>query len=443
MKRTLTKHSSFLKTPTNTLTTHANVNVNSNSNAYNNIYTPCSISAITSNSPSSTSASFTSAQSHRTFATQSPSSLEKASKRWKPLEENPNVIKDKNLALTFGLLRMARQQVAEQATHSNSKTSKHVNITVDPLSIAQSIQNSNTSYRSFLNKLYKSTPEILLPEFKSQLDEELCYNVDRLREVIAMSGSEMAQYMNGSGSSSFRGYLAPRFAKAKTKAPAWFIPSAVEGKTEEQLRVSADMILRSEKNWYGETETHQIIDLEYLSDQFLMTIISPRPVDEPTILHHPHRGYILATRRKSNVDDVLQSYTVNQFLHECQHRFRMRGLLALPTFDSSYTFKTEEVCHRASFQISSHGLSEGGTNVKTYREHHDMTEFALSAHRPFIWMVRHRPTNAVLLAGTVEKVNIKPFKMKYPAANVAWIEDKEAKPIKNFSREAGNLNALE
>ena len=113
----------------------------------------------------------------------------------------------------------------------------------------------------------------------------------------------------------------------------------------------------------------------------------------------------------------------------------MPGLLVLPTFDAHYAFPIA-ASHpnaprlSASLSLDGAGLAEGGLRTAYSRAERPRASFLLSAHRPFVLLVRHRPTNAIALAALIEDVHRDTREYRYKERRVQWLEDR--RPIVQF-----------
>ena len=292
------------------------------------------------------------------------------------------------------------------------------------------------------------------------------------------SNSDVAVWRSGAGggasdasvaSSSFVGYLAPRFAVTRTPSPSWFIPTPtplhlatftpparpVYGpedtavtEVERSIRVPSLMLYRTGKLWYVEGRQYQMADVPYLDPAFSLTLISPRFTAAATIEDHTQRLYHTLDRQQGDIDSLIQQMTAEELLHSLRYLTLMPGLLLLPAFDATYAMggAAQQLTSpspsssfsplSASLSLSAAGLSEGGLKAHSMprggegQQRQQQPHFLLSAHRPFLVLVRHRLTNAVALIAKVEQVREDHRTYRYKERRVQWVEDK--RPIQQF-----------
>lgn len=383
--------------------------------------------------------------SSKCLAAPLPTALDKASRTWTHSRTNPNTSTSTgNLDLAFSLLRKCHERDTRQTDSDVTQ-----NIILSPFELEQRL----------------STDADALARVRAALNAPLG---DKERtQAVEQSLKEnpaSASWTSGSNSSNarFDGLLAPRFALTDTASPSWFIPTIPEHvkeanknckvalddpypvhtnvtPLERRHRVPASMIYRSDKLWYVEDSTCQMIDVPYLHPAFSLTLILPRFTAAQSIDNHPQtQQYADALRTKSSVDEVIQSMSGARVVEAFKHASLMQGLLILPTFDAQYRLDLSSVCPDlkspmnigSSFSLSGTGLQRGGLRHVNPRNGDIPPRFLASAHRPFVALVRHRETNTVLHIAKIEQVTKDERVYKYHNRRIQWIEDHQ--PIKQY-----------
>ena len=401
-----------------------------------------------------------------------PSSVESAASKWTQRRINPNSSSAlSNLPLSLALLQAAHRMERSKAAAAHS-----VNLVVNPVSVALQLQASPHCQRALLDAM----PH---PVSSEQLDRML-HGTDhsRIAADLSAANSEFAEWSfrrratsdTAAGeaqsaasdastasrpTSSFRGYLSPRFALTKTVSPSWFIPTPTPSQhsafnasphsvqtlpyhaddsavtaVERSVRVAARMLYRTGKLWYVEGTTHQMVDVPYLHPHYSLTLLTARWTAAPSIDDHPQLAYGSVKRERSDIHTLLAQLSPQQLIHDMRYMALLPGLLVMPAFDAHYTFElgsgSSGVSDVSRLAVSGAGLQSGGLKTLSHRPDRPFPHFLLSAHRPFIFLVRHRPTNHVALIGLVENVEVDPTEYKYKTRKVQWLED--TLPVQQF-----------
>ena len=291
---------------------------------------------------------------------------------------------------------------------------------------------------------------------------------------------------SSASSSSFQGFLAPRFALTRTASPSWFIstPTALQTTSfvpphrspyspedtavtavERSIRVPAKMVYRTGRMWYSEDRYSQTVDIPYLHPHYSLTVITPRFNTEPTIQDHPHALYHSSQRDRSSIDHLIQQHLTSaaSLHHSLRYLHLMSGLVVMPSFDALYSFPLQGAQREgtegakdgeggqqratssfaasttARLSLSSAGLGVGGLKNFSAKPSRPVPHFFLSAHRPFVALVRHRPTNTVLLAAKIEQVKEDERDYPYKQRKIQWMEDRI--PIIQFDQHASESSA--
>ena len=220
---------------------------------------------------------------------------------------------------------------------------------------------------------------------------------------------------------------------------------------ERSLRLPALMLYRTGRLWYVEDRCSQTADVPYLHPDFSLTVIAPRFTQQPTIAEHPSQLYLALQRQRSDVDALIASLQADALVQQLhRHAALLPGLLVMPAFTAAYSLSASikaaaaaradsgagsrggaeeaEASDRCELSLSSAGLSTGG--LKSVASRRAQSAFLLSAHRPFVLLVRHRPTNCVAIIAKVEQVQRDERVYAYPKRRVQWLEDHT--PIPQF-----------
>ena len=413
-----------------------------------------------------------------------PSSVESAASKWTQSRINPN----SSSALSNLPLSLALLQAAHRIERDRPSAARSSNIVINPVSVALQLQDSAQSRRALLSAMPRPLTEeqldtMLRETDHSRIGEELSaansefaeWNFTPPRNSADSSGSDAHSASSSSSSSSassspshsdssstrpsssFRGYLSPRFALTKTVSPSWFIPTPTSAQqsayaasrlqplpyrsddtsvtaVERSVRVAARMLYRTGKLWYVESTLHQMVDVPYLHPHYSLTLLNARWTDAPSIDEHPQLAYGNVKRERSDIHTVLARLSAQQLVHDMRYMALLPGLLVMPAFDAHYTLQlgggSGGLSDASRLAVSGAGLQSGGLKTLSHRPGRPFPNFLLSAHRPFIFVVRHRPTNHVALIGLVENVEVDPTEYKYKTRKVQWLED--SLPIQQF-----------
>ena len=389
-----------------------------------------------------------------------PSAVEAAASKWVQSRVNPNGCSDlSNLPLSLALLK-----VAHRVERGNAAASHSANIVINPVSVALQLRDSQRAQQALRSALSDGVSSEQLQSLLSGVDHT------RIARELSAANGEFAQWRLAAtstvsssvasrpSSSSFSGFLAPRFALTKTVSPSWFIPtataaqqSAFEGSAaahsvlpyrpddtavtalERSIRVPARMMYRTGKLWYVEGVRHQMADVPYLHPHYSLTLLCARFTDEPSIDEHPQPTYSNLRRERADIHSLLEQLSPQQLVHDMRYMTLLPGLLVLPTFDAHYRLQLggdSGLSDSSRLVMSGAGLQSGGLKTLSHRPSRPFPHFLLSAHRPFIFLIRHRPTNHVALIGLVEQVERDPTEYTYKERKVQWLEDRA--PIQQF-----------
>ena len=192
------------------------------------------------------------------------------------------------------------------------------------------------------------------------------------------------------------------------------------------------MLYHTAKLWYVEGRQQLMADIPYLDPAFSLTLIAPRWTAESSIEDHPQELYSTLDRQRGDISELIQRMSAEQLQHSLRYLTLMPGLLLLPAFDATYSLPSSSSSSAsplsASLQLSAAGLTEGGLKSLSMRVDRLQPHFLLSAHRPFLLLVRHRATNAVALIAKIEQVTEDQRTYRYRERKVQWLEDQEAIP---------------
>lgn len=385
------------------------------------------------------------------------SAVEAAARKWAVQSRvNPNRVDvEGNVDFAFSLLRLAHRMETV-----NERAERSLNVVLDPIAVAARLhEEPDNVRRALFDALEPAERERAMRHIEGG-------EHSILRQALLQSNNDFAVFStrphssDAAPTSSFQGYLAPRFALTRTASPSWFIPTATAKQIssfvpparstltaedtavtplERSLRVPARMLYRTGRLWYVETREWQMVDVPYLHPHFSLTLISPRFSNEPTIENHPiSLLYPTLHRCTANIHQLVAALDSRQWLHATTHQTLMSGLLLLPSFDARYslhlptssTNKSQRRSLSASLHLSGAGLGEGGLKNLASRPERPLPHFLLSLHRPFLAMVRHRPTNAVALIAKIEQVEVDQREYTYKQRRVQWLEDR--RPIPQF-----------
>ena len=411
-----------------------------------------------------------------------PSSVESAASKWVQSLSNPNRSSaHSNLPLALALLRAAhrRERLHPSSAHSS-------NIVINPVSVALQLRDSPQCQQSLLSSMEQSVSGEQLQSWLTAVDHshiaaQLTAANNQFAQwsftphshtaattattsgVSASTAVESASASSASvvprPTSSFKGFLAPRFALTKTVSPSWFIPTPTATQQadfhnspashailpyraddtavtalERSIRVAARMLYRTGKLWYVEGTRHQMVDVPYLHTDYSLTLLCARWTDEPSIDDHPQVAYGNVKREKADIHTLLAQLSPQQLVHDMRYMTLLPGLLVMPAFDAHYHFQLGSdgglLTDTSRLVVSGAGLQSGGLKTLSHRPGRPFPHFLLSAHRPFIFLIRHRPTNHVALIGLIEHVERDTTPYKYKDRKVQWLED--TLPIQQF-----------
>jgi len=232
----------------------------------------------------------------------------------------------------------------------------------------------------------------------------------------------------------FNGYLAPRFTSPQTKFPNYFYNFKGE-------KTITHMMVKTGKMWYIEHEKFQMVDLPYINQNFVATLILPRLTSDRTIQDHPDEfAYDQSPRSGSTVHEVLKLLSepvgaskTNLLHHHLKHMQLMQGVVGVPGFTADFSVSGATAAssstpesHRAVLSISPHGL-DVGAKIRRDRSSTPPPSFLALFDRPFIFILRSRNPDAPqqLFAGVVHTVlERKDWSSKYPMPQ-EWRQYKE------------------
>lgn len=173
---------------------------------------------------------------------------------------------------------------------------------------------------------------------------------------------------------------------------------------EKQKQVQY-MNLYDDKNRYYEDNKNQILEKDYEDSDFCMGFILPKNKHEkPTITHEQFNYYV--TQLKKNDIDVL---TIPKFKHQSKFKFDnllkkygLREVFTKPNFSGIMPKEVtpiDDIIHVAVIDVNESGTEASAATIFTsYNCIKDKTINFIANH-PFIYYIRHIPTNTILFIG--------------------------------------------
>lgn len=384
--------------------------------------------------------------------TNTMSAAERSVRGWQQSPHHGNTMADTNIGLAFSLVKhmhieSTKQYQLELARHNGdvSKCAPPKNCVVSPLAIGMAYEQCDK--RSPLRRAMHNTLQQYEPRISEYLDgrqhhklyERLHLHSDEmarleLKHSVALnSGSashshtkqSMQQQSHTTSELEFSGYLAPRFSLPQLNFPPYWFPSSGE-------KYVSLALLRSGRMHYTESQWAQLVDLPYINPAFTVSLIVPRSFADGTIKYHPGmEGYGEEIRQATSLDEYVHRHMSPMgFLTKSTSFDLLQGHLVLPAIDAvceqsmSQLFGCDDSSlegrhvHRARLSLSAKGLSSRHKSLRLTRNEglHRGTmppQFFLSAHRPFVYMIRHRASNTICTIGTIQSVPRASYEAKF------------------------------
>jgi serine protease inhibitor len=311
------------------------------------------------------------------------------------------------------------QPVSRHFLHTSSlllDSSNSVSTAVSTLEIAsnkwlQATNNLNEQYAKANPELFKTVTADAIKQLQAQFSKHpkkgenfvisplaagVAANQALYKQVqadMAKISSEFAEVaIDSSQKLQFSGYLAPKFEISNPSIGPTYFKNPVSGP------IPCAMLIRSGKLYYTETTNYQVVELPYLINNYVLTIVQPRTFSDQTITNHPQQHlYEKLPREKTTIDELLQVLTPEQLLHDLTNLTLLQGTVAVPAFIAESA--------QGRYELSYSGLKLG---AKALRHNPNVgtqpPRFFVSCHKPFLFFLRHQHSGAALLAGVTQNV---------------------------------------
>jgi serpin B len=171
---------------------------------------------------------------------------------------------------------------------------------------------------------------------------------------------------------------------------------------------------KKSETWYSETADLQAVDLRYKGGETAMTVLLPKKVDGLEAVEKKLSAELLDTVGKG-MRHTEVALTLPRFKVETKYTLNdpLMALGMVEAFGPSADFSgltpadklyIAKVLHKAFVEVNEEGTeAAAATAVVMKRASMPQTPKVFKADRPFLFLIRHTPTNTVLFAGRYEK----------------------------------------
>lgn len=203
----------------------------------------------------------------------------------------------------------------------------------------------------------------------------------------------------------FKGQWDNKFSPENTRSDAFF-PSATD-------KVPCQFMNREGKYQYAKTENFSALEIPYAGKEFSMLVLLPHDGIELEEVEK-NLSFETITLLAVNMDEFDVRVSFPKFKFENKYELKpMLSSLGMPTaFSNRADFtrmskkpdlKIDEIYHKAFVEVSEEGTeAAAATAVVIVRKAMPMfVDF--NANRPFLFMIKHNPTGAILFIGRLVK----------------------------------------
>jgi len=184
--------------------------------------------------------------------------------------------------------------------------------------------------------------------------------------------------------------------------------------TLEGTEITVDMMKLTGENFiYGQDENYQALDLPYLSGDFVMTLLVPEPgtfSDFEVQLNQDKLSQILSSMSYSRVNLEMPKFDFDSDINANEPLIALGMGEAFDPELADFSGITEledlmitDVLHKATITVDEQGTEAAAATAVIIGVTSAMPEepITLVVDRPFLFMIRHQPTNTILFMGRV------------------------------------------